>query len=128
MEQKFIEAEILARSGDINASKVLTEAVAISYTNIFNDSTGTANALTAYPYNNADPVANRLKSVMMQKYFAMFFQPESFADWRRTDIPNLTPNSGTAIPRRYLYPNDEKTTNPNTPSVTLYSPRVFWDN
>lgn len=128
MEQKFIEAEILARSGDINASEVLTEAVAISYTNIFNDSIGTANALTAYPYNNADPIANRLKSVMMQKYFAMFFQPESFADWRRTDIPNLIPNSGTAIPRRYLYPNDEKTTNPNTPTVTLYSPRVFWDN
>ena len=59
----------------------------------------------------------------------MFLQPESFADWRRTGIPQLTPSSGTNIPRRYLYPTDEVNTNPNTPTgVTLYTPKVFWDN
>lgn len=129
MEQKFIEAELLARNGDATASAVLEGAVAMSYDFVNGDTTGMAASIATYPYNDADPLADRLKAVMMQKYFAMFLQPEAFADYRRTGIPALTATSGPNVPRRYLYPTDEKNTNPNTPSgATLFTPKVFWDN
>ncbi|MEZ5045959.1 MAG: SusD/RagB family nutrient-binding outer membrane lipoprotein [Chitinophagaceae bacterium] len=129
MEQKFMEAEILARAGDASAAASLESAVAMSYDFVNGDTTGMAASLATYPYNDADPLSDRLKAVMMQKYFAMFLQPESFADYRRTGYPELTATSGPSVPRRFLYPTDEKNTNPNTPSgVTLFLPRVFWDN
>ncbi len=127
-ELKFMEAEIAARNGDATAGDVLNEAVAMSYTNILGDTTGMAAAMAAMPYNVGDALNDRLKVVMTQKYFAMFLQPETFSDWRRTGYPVLTPVTGSNIPRRFLYPQDETNNNPNTPSgTTLYS-KVFWDN
>ena len=129
LEQKFMEAEILARSADVTANTVFEEAIDMSFAISGGDTSGRASSIAAYPYNNSDPLNDRLKAVMMQKYFAMFLQPESFSDWRRTGFPALVPTTGSNIPRRYLYPTDEKNTNPNTPKgVTLYSPKVFWDN
>jgi hypothetical protein len=129
MEQKFIEAEIAARTGDEMASQILKDAMNLSFAFAGNDTTGFAASLAAHPYNNADPLPLRLKAVMMQKYFALFLQPETFADWRRTGFPELNPKSGTNIPRRYLYPSDETNANPNTPTgVTMFQPKVFWDN
>lgn len=128
MEQKFIEAEIAARNGDADAEDILKEAMLLSYSFAKSDTNGFSASLAAYPYIASDPLVDRLKSVMMQKYFAMFLQPETFADWRRTGIPALNPTIGSEIPRRYMYPIDEVNTNPNTPSgVNMFSPRVFWD-
>lgn len=128
MEQKFMEAEILARDNDPTAATVLADAVQMSF-DFTGDTTGMAASMAAYPYQDTDPLNDRLRAVMMQKYFAMFLQPETFADWRRTGYPNISPNSGSNIPRRFLYPTDETNTNSNTPGgVTLYTPRIFWDN
>ena len=44
-----------------------------------------------------------LEHIMTQKYIALFVQPEAFNDWRRTNIPSLTPVSGTQVPRRWNY-------------------------
>jgi hypothetical protein len=123
-----MEAEIAARNGDSDADSVLKVAMGMSYDLAGGDTSGMAANLATYPYNNADPIATRIKAVMMQKYFAMFLQPESFADWRRTGVPALTPASGTAVPRRFTFPTDEINTNPNTPTgTTMFTPRVFWD-
>ncbi|MBP6455694.1 MAG: SusD/RagB family nutrient-binding outer membrane lipoprotein [Chitinophagaceae bacterium] len=128
VELKFIEAEIAARNGDATAGDVLNEAVAMSYMKVLGDTAGMAAAMSGMPYNVWDALEDRLKVVMTQKYFAMFMQPETFADWRRTGYPVLTPVAGSNIPRRFLYPQDETNNNPNTPSgTTLYS-KVFWDN
>ena len=70
-----------------------------------------------------------LEMIMTQKYIAMFLDPEAFADWRRTGIPSLTPNTGSQIPRRLPYPETEVLYNQNCPkpSVINIFTRVWWD-
>lgn len=69
-----------------------------------------------------------LDHIMTQKYLALFCNPESFSDWRRTGIPALTPNTGNTIPRRYPYPQTEEVFNSNTPVVNIFTDKVWWDN
>lgn len=67
--------------------------------------------------------------IMIQKYIAMFAEPEAHADWRRTGIPSLTPVAGSAIPRRWFYPENEYLFNENAPArdPDLLFKRVDWD-
>ncbi len=79
-----------------------------------------------------DPGAGALslEDIITQKYIALYTSPEVFNDWRRTGIPSLSPVTGTEIPRRFPYPENEQLSNPNTPSpanVTIFS-RIWWDN
>ena len=75
---------------------------------------------------NVSPSTIGLTEVMTQKWFALYANPESFTDWRRTNIPSLTPNNGVAIPTRWLYPQSETELNPNTPNALL-TDKVDWD-
>ncbi len=71
------------------------------------------------------------EQLMTQKYIAMFLQPEVYSDWRRTDIPELSPTSGSIIPVRWHYSSDEYLFNSNSPSETevdIYNDKVGWDN
>lgn len=56
-----------------------------------------------------------LQKIMEQKWVAMFCNPESFTDWRRTGFPAFTPASlnstSDIIPKRYPYPQKERTLN-----------------
>lgn len=52
-----------------------------------------------------------LQTIMEQKYYSTYLIPESLVDWRRTGFPVLSPVSGTAVPRRYPYPQKEKNYN-----------------
>ena len=46
-----------------------------------------------------------------------FQKVETFQDYNRTCLPRLTPAPGaTAIPGRYLYPSNERNSNPNIPA------------
>lgn len=75
------------------------------------------------------------KEIMTQKYISLFYQLETYNDWRRTDnviglSSNPNPASGSVageIPRRFPYASDEKAYNPNTPAVTNIWQRVWWD-
>jgi len=70
-----------------------------------------------------------LENIITQKYIALFLDPETFSDWRRTGFPQLEPNTGTAIPRRYPYPQTETDYNVNCPKpdqVGLFD-RIWWD-
>ena len=71
-----------------------------------------------------------MDQIMTQKYIAMFAEPEAHADWRRTGIPALTPVAGSAIPRRWYYPENEYLFNESTPArdADLLFKRVDWDN
>ncbi len=94
--------------------------------------------LSATEYNtyvaqaSIDPGAGSLTmdQIMTQKYIGMFVQPEAFSDWRRTGIPTLTPVTGTSIPRRWYYPENEYLFNDNAPDRddNLLFQRVGWDN
>jgi len=75
------------------------------------------------------------REIMMQKYIALYYQAESFADWRRTEnLIGLQANPTTAalenvIPRRFPYSLGEKSYNPSGAAVypaTLWD-RVWWD-
>ena len=70
-----------------------------------------------------------LENIMTQKYIGMFVQPEAFSDWRRTGIPSLTPVAGSAVPRRWFYPENEYLFNESAPARDdqLLFKRVGWD-
>lgn len=71
-----------------------------------------------------------LEHVMTQKYIGMFLQPEVYSDYRRTNIPDLQPVSGSNVPVRWDYPATENLFNSNAPaagSVNIYSDRVGWN-
>jgi hypothetical protein len=54
---------------------------------------------------------------MTQKWIEDFQKIETFQDYNRTCLPALTPAPGaTAIPGRYLYPINERNSNPNIPA------------
>jgi len=72
-----------------------------------------------------------LEQIMTQKYVAMYLQPETYSDWRRTDIPSLVPVSGTIVPVRWDYPSTEYLFNINAPDETetsIFNDNVGWDN
>jgi starch-binding outer membrane protein, SusD/RagB family len=64
-----------------------------------------------------------LDSIMTEKYISMFQNIESYSDYRRTCIPNITPadnNRGfTNVPGRFYYPLQERNTNPNIPDPSV---------
>jgi hypothetical protein len=88
--------------------------------------------ITAYVAANGNlppGVDDAIATISTQEYLALYLNPEAWTLWRRTNSPALTPIAGTSIPRRLLYPQTEYSYNKaNVPaSVTLFSPKVFWD-
>jgi hypothetical protein len=127
-EQEFIRAEAALMSGD-NATAYTAYLAGIE--------ASMAEALVPDGYDDyvAQPsvgvgAANlSLEDIMTQKYLALYTNPEVFSDWRRTNLPALTPVTGTEIPRRLPYPQTEVFSNTNTPSATdvnLFT-HVWWD-
>jgi hypothetical protein len=57
-----------------------------------------------------------IDAIMQEKYIALFMNIETYNDWKRTNRPGLTPYTGGQIPRRLLYGDGERTTNPNIPA------------
>ncbi|WNJ16839.1 SusD/RagB family nutrient-binding outer membrane lipoprotein [Pontibacter sp. G13] len=130
-EAKFIEAECLFQtSGGAAAEAAYTEGITASF-EFVDAQAGTAisDSLNFYlSQTGVDPAGNlTLEQIMTQKYIAMFTDPEVFNDWRRTNIPELTPNSGSQIPRRLPYPEQEINFNTNAPTGVTIFDRVDWD-
>jgi hypothetical protein len=127
VEAKFIEAEARFRTGDLGgAASAHNDAIIASLTQV----TGTADP--TYVTANASETAGTitLEKIMTQKYIALFTQVETYADWRRTNIPALTPNPDgviSAIPRRLPTALDERVTNTNAIVVGDITQPVWWD-
>lgn len=66
-----------------------------------------------------------LHNIMVEKYTALFQNIEVWSDWRRTNIPALTPFSGGTIPRRIVYQDEEVAANPNIPGP---GPQRNWND
>jgi hypothetical protein len=59
-----------------------------------------------------------LKEILEEKYVSLVGQIEQFSDLRRTkNLIGVPPNTGAKLPQRFLYPQDEINTNPNTPHL-----------
>ena len=128
-EAKFIEAEAQFRKGNkTEAATALNTAIKLSVEKV----TGTAipdSYKTAEASETGQSIT--LQKIMTQKYIGMFTQPEVWCDWRRTNIPALTPFAGATgqnnIPRRLPVAQSERVNNPNAPiPVSIVTP-VWWD-
>jgi hypothetical protein len=122
-EQKFIEAEALIRTGDLDgATSALQEAIEANMDQMGVDPADYA----AYVVANSNLAAignpmERLEKILTEKYYAMYAQGffETWTDYRRTGYPALDPvpggvngsNPSGVIPRRFTYPTDEKFAN-----------------
>ncbi len=129
-EQQFMLAEAyLATSKSSEAWDNLLLAVAASFMDAGVDGADSDMA-EMYLNDNGINFSNLdMEDVMTQKYLALYTSPEVFNDWRRTGFPNLTPVSGTEIPRRLPYSEAEQFSNANIPTpaqITIYD-RVWWD-
>jgi len=122
-EAEFIRAECLlqtsAAQGDVDAA--FASAVAAGCEKYGVDATAASDY--AAGLGSAD-----LNAIMTQKYMSMYMEPEAFNDYRRHELPALTPNAGSVIPNRFPYPEEEILYNTNTPAVDIFTDKVFWDN
>lgn len=137
IEQKLIEAECLLNTGG-NAQTALSDAVRSSIKKISNNTVNDA-TIDTYINNYATLTGNTdtdLNTIITQKYIALFTQSQPWVDYRRTNLPALTPNpNGTTalnpsgqIPRRMVYPEQEELNNANFPaSVPNMQTRFWWD-
>ncbi|MFN8394419.1 MAG: SusD/RagB family nutrient-binding outer membrane lipoprotein [Bacteroidia bacterium] len=130
MEQNFILAEAQFQAGNPGlALTAYNDAVnaSLSRHGVVADSAFTANVLSETSGSLT------LEKIMVQKYIAMYLEPEVFSDWRRTGFPNLVPSAGNVtgdvIPRRLPYPQSERLfngANCNCASQNITS-KVWWD-
>ncbi len=127
VEAKFMEAEANFRLGNTAAAaSAQNEAVAASILAV----TGTTNPVYEAAHANETGGTITLDKIMTEKYVAMFTQVEVWTDWRRTGIPNLTPNPAGAvngIPRSLPTSQDERVNNPNAPIQSNILNHVWWD-
>jgi hypothetical protein len=126
MELMFIKAESEFESVDeATALATLKDAVQATM-----DKLGVADADWKAEYDNyADGLSGEalLEEIMVQKYIALFLNPEAYVDWRRTGYPELTPVSGNQIPRRFPYSTEERLYNDNIPEVVSIFARNWFD-
>jgi len=127
VELKFIEAEASFKTNDkLRAANAYNEGLKASLQregvyedgSWFNTQTETDATIT-------------LEKIMNQKYLSSFLQVETWTDWRRTGYPALIKATGAVtseIPRRLLYPADERLYNgENMPTGLTLTSRVWWD-
>jgi hypothetical protein len=139
-ELMFIEAEARLRlnPNDPQIQVALQKGVSA---NINKVSKGTLTPASVTGYIDANAVLSgsfeeKLKTIITQKYIAMFASIESWTDYRRTGYPVLVPNvggnhnqnPGGAIPRRLAYPQKERLYNQSFPSnLPNLQDKFWWD-
>jgi hypothetical protein len=130
-ELLFMKAEAtITASGDIaTAQGYYTSAIQASMTKLGVSSSDAATYIAANGTLTGSASA-AIAQIALQEYIALYLNPESWVLWRRTGSPALVPVTGSAVPRRLLYPQSEYSYNGAhvPPSVTLWAPRIFWDN
>lgn len=87
---------------------------------------------TVYPTGGT--VQQKLRFIITQKWFAMCGNQgfEAWCEQRRTGYPDflvVSKNSliGQQLPKRFLYPTSESTTNANYPGTATISTKMWWD-
>ena len=106
IEVKLIEAEALHRTGNETDARTAFNEVREKLAETYN---------TSFPSTNSSG-QNLLKEILEEKFLSLIGQLEPFHDLRRTEnILEIPPKTGSQIPQRFLYPQDEIDNNPNTP-------------
>ncbi len=125
-EARFIEAEAAMRSNNkMRAAQAYNKAVTANLTKL-----GVADPGYLSTHANENENSITMEKIMTQKYIAMFTQPEVWADWRRTNLPALTPNPDAdvaAIPRRLTTAQSERLYNTKAIVIADLLKPVWWD-
>jgi hypothetical protein len=127
-EAKFIEAECEFRNGNkggaytayIDAIKASCAKFGVAAADI---DTYVAQAAVGL---GGDANSITLKNIMEQKYIALYFQFESWSDYRRTGFPELVPTSGSTVPVRQYYAQSERLFNYDELMKTGYTQNEAW--
>ena len=136
-ELKILEAEARVRAGEEGAEAALQEGVRSH----INEVTGGISTEDMDAYLNAHATLNggsdaNLRKVLQQLYIVHFTQVEGWTDFRRTGYPELNANPdgenpqnpGGDIPRRFIYPQNERLFNNNFPADNPnLQDRFWWD-
>ena len=122
IENELILAECYQRTGDNNKALDHLNNVRTSHATQF----GTT--YDAYVIGDFGPGAMvegatagdaLLKEILVEKYTSLFGQVEPWSDLRRTkNLIGVVPYTGSKLPERFLYPQDEINANKNTPQVS----------
>jgi len=148
-ESLFLQAEVSARgwANPGQDSALFIQAIGASfnyYSNAIAATTGVTggtaflNYLSAggnwTKYPGSGTLAQKMSYIITQKWFAMCGNQgfEAWTEWRRTGYPNflqtsLTSQIGNNMPRRFLYPTSESTTNSSYPGLQPLTSKVWWD-
>ena len=134
-EALFLKAEATyVASGYAAASTVYRAAIVDNMLKLGVD-TSSSGAQAYLAARGTLTAGNAMQRIMEEKAVANWFSMENYVDWRRTGYPNLTPISSangapsgvTGIPRRFLYPQNELTSNPQSVQSAAITDRVWWD-
>lgn len=134
-EVLFLKAEATYLvSGIAAAGPIFRSAIVDNMLKLGVDTTSSA-AQAYLAARGALTASNAMQRIMEEKAVANWFSMEGWVDWRRTGYPNLTvisqangaPSSVTQIPRRFLYPQNELTSNPQSVQSAAITDRVWWD-
>jgi len=127
----LLEAEYYATKGDMNTAQSKFEAGVQAGLDYFDNKPGAISQADKQQYvNNLPQLGNMsqsdaVKTVQEHEYIEIFDRaPENWANWKRTHVPSLPlPQEAVLgnIIRRYPYPPDEESANPNTPSRDSYT-------
>lgn len=135
VEAKFIEAECqLATGNTAGAFQAYQDAIMASMAKV---GVSDADAQTYWEQSTVSVGTSNLtlQNIIEQKYIACYYNAETYTDWRRTGFPQLTPVVGNQIPRRFPYPQSERTFNynnlikaaPNSGDINFKFEKLWWD-
>jgi hypothetical protein len=130
-EALLLKAEAtLLTAGFAAAQPIFRKAVAENMVKVGVDTNTTIaqTYLAKYSVLTAD---HALQQIIEEKNTSNFLSTECWVDWRRTGFPKLNMiqnNTVTEIPRRFLYPLNEATANPQPVQSAKLSDRVWWDS
>ncbi|MCI4650304.1 SusD/RagB family nutrient-binding outer membrane lipoprotein [Phaeodactylibacter sp.] len=134
-ELKMLEAEARLITGEGGAEAALQEGVRTHIEEVTGGIPGEEMDayLDAHATLSGDTEDN-LRTVLQQLYIAHFTQVEGWTDYRRTGFPELSPNPngenpqnpGGDIPRRFIYPQNERLFNNSFPAENPNLQGRFW--
>jgi starch-binding outer membrane protein, SusD/RagB family len=144
----FAETKLIAAEANLKSASVSTTAALTALNDVRNyyvtsslyDTASKYDALVVADFNTGGlynpgtlaPAAAMLKEILTEKYLNMVGTIEQFNDVRRTkNLVGIIPRAGTKLPQRYLYPQAEINSNPNTPAQgtsDLYTETTIWNS
>lgn len=134
----FLKAEATLRTGGTDAEQLLQNAMSIHLGQV-TDGTITQDSIDKFIAKVATfsgDYESNLSILMTQKFISHFTHIEGWTDYRRTGYPELTPNPngdhpqnpGGLIPRRFIYPQNERLFNASFPvGNPNLQDRFWWD-